>query len=765
MEQKPEQFVANDETVGSADFLNCSHDIVRGEFELPDCDINLREWLESKSVNATKNEKMLLFRQIVKIVDVVHSQGIVLLELRPSSFILSESRDVKYIGSVMETELVSENYDNTKKRRLERENSSNENFSAKRQNFGIDTSVIPESHFISKIVKDNIIDHFNHGIINISNCSKCTYIGKTWMTSQNAQLEEKWYAFPVGFHTGDLFSLNIYSLGLLLFEFLCHFESIEAHSAAMLNLHNRILSPFFLSNNPKEAGFCFWLLHPEPCSRPTTREILQCDMIAALDIASLSNNEVSCVDMVDGNDLDLLLHFLFTLKQDKQNKACNLLESMKFLDLDLKVVESGQASRRSSEMMDGGYDSNLKDETESSYSSISRISVLKEKLLGNMSELENAYLSVRCNQLSEIPDMNRSDRDVLRKRDHLSWVGTRHNLATTEEKPVDRVGTLFDGICKFARYNKFEVCGTLRNGDILNSSNVICSLSFDPEEEYIAAAGVSKKIKIFELHSLLNDYVNVQYPVVEMSNKSKFSCICWNHYIKSYLASTDYDGVVQIWDAGTGQGFGQYNEHQKRAWSVDFSRADPMKLASGGDDCSLKLWSINERNSIGTIWNPANICCVEFSSYSSHLLAFGSADYKIYCYDLRHTRIPWCTLTGHDNAVSYVRFLDAETLVSASIDNMLKLWDLKKTRLDGLSPDACNLTFRGHTNDKVYAYYKSLPMPISRHRFECSDNISAGDETNEGNAHFVSSVCWRRKSQLIAAANSSGTINILRLAC
>lgn len=49
-----------------------------------------------------------------------------------------------------------------------------------------------------------------------------------------------------------------------------------------------------------------------------------------------------------------------------------------------------------------------------------------------------------------------------------------------------------------------------------------------------------------------------------------------------------------MWDANTGQGFSQYVEHQKRAWSVDFSQVDPMKFASGSDDCSVKLWSINE---------------------------------------------------------------------------------------------------------------------------------------------------------------------------
>ncbi|KAG6434718.1 hypothetical protein SASPL_106359 [Salvia splendens] len=205
---------------------------------------NLREWLESKGgVDATKNDKMLLFKRIVQLVNVSHVQGIALLELWPSSFILLDAGDVEYIGSTTETEL--------------------------------------------------------WGVQDFS-------MGKRLSTYRNVQLEEKWYAFPEGFKTRDLLSLNVYSLGLLLFEFLCHFESIEVHTAAMADLHHRILPPSFLSINHKEAGFCLWLLHPEPSSRPTTREILQSDLLSGLETArSPNNDEASCVEMVDDVELDL----------------------------------------------------------------------------------------------------------------------------------------------------------------------------------------------------------------------------------------------------------------------------------------------------------------------------------------------------------------------------------------------------------------------------------------------------------------------------
>lgn len=111
---------------------------------------------------------------------------------------------------------------------------------------------------------------------------------------------------------------------------------------------------------------------------------------------------------------------------------------------------------------------------------------------------------------------------------------------------MDRLGIFFNGLCKYARYSRFEVRGNLRGGDFSNSANVICSLGFDRDEDYFATAGVSKKIKVYDFHLLLDDSIDIHYPAIEMVNKSKVSCISWNNYIKNYLASTDYDGSVKV---------------------------------------------------------------------------------------------------------------------------------------------------------------------------------------------------------------------------
>lgn len=96
------------------------------------------------------------------------------------------------------------------------------------------------------------------------------------------------------------------------------------------------------------------------------------------------------------------------------------------------------------------------------------------------------------------------------------------------------------------------------------------------------------------------------------------------------------------------------------------------------------------------------MCCIQFAPNSGHLLTFGSADYKVYCYDLRSTKVPLCILASHNKAVSYVKFVDSVTLVSASTDNTLKLWDLTRANTTPGSVTGCSLTYSGHTNEKVY---------------------------------------------------------------
>lgn len=53
-------------------------------------------------------------------------------------------------------------------------------------------------------------------------------------------------------------------------------------------------------------------------------------------------------------------------------------------------------------------------------------------------------------------------------------------------------------------------------------------------------------------------------------------------------------------------------------------------------------------------------------------------------------------------------------------------------------------------------------MPITSHRFGHVDPIS-GNEIGDDSGLFVSSVCWRQKSNMVVAANSTGNMKVLKM--
>ncbi|KAF9159850.1 coatomer subunit alpha [Actinomortierella ambigua] len=374
------------------------------------------------------------------------------------------------------------------------------------------------------------------------------------------------------------------------------------------------------------------------------------------------------------------------------------------------------------------------------------------------------------------------------------------NSSTKRESALSSFSTT---ISKFTRYSRFEHINTLRYGDIFNTSSIVSSIEFDRDDEFFATAGVTKKIKIFEYGCIeksglmgtslrderygggLERYPSnkkpinsvLHYPVKEMVCRSKISCLSWNAYVKSQIASSDYEGVVSLWDSQTGANTLNYNEHEKRAWSVDFSRTDPTRLASGSDDTKVKIWSTTQKSSAFTIDSKANICCVKFNPESSHHIAFGSADHHIHYYDLRKASEPLFVFKGHRKAVSYVKFIGREELVSASTDSTLKLWSTSSLN--------CVRTYTGHVNEKnfvglsangdwiscgsennaVYTYYKELQDPVVTIKFGNSNPVTGEDVTEDDPSQFVSSVCWKKNSSnnILLAANSSGVIKVLEL--
>nr|XP_043619019.1 protein SPA1-RELATED 4-like isoform X1 [Erigeron canadensis] len=753
-------------------------------------DVSLRQWLDNTERVVDAIECLHIFMQIVEIVNLAHSKGFVVHNVRPSCFVMSSFNRVSFIESVSCSDSGSDSCE-------DEPNHITAEYMGLARNFSL--------KLLGNTWLQSGSDNLEAGNVEQAEEKKNRFPMKLIL-----QMETNWYTSPEETAGGPSTSASdVYRLGVLLFELYCISSSAEEKNATMSSLRHRVFPPQLLLKWPKEALFCLWLLHPEPASRPKMDEVLQSEFLnEPRDNLVEREAVVELKEKIE--EQELLLEFLLMLQQRKQEAADNLRRTVSFLSSDLQEVTKLQTAIREKRGLPSnagdsplGFISTNNDDSASSGSkkrirnSEASSSLQSEhgeensnfkssRLMKNFKKLESAYFLTRRRAFKPLPkplprntplSSDGKGSAVLTERSSASNFLPRDRLP--ESKQSGWINSFLDGLSKYLSFRNLRVKADLKQGDLLNSSNLVCSLDFDRDGEFFATAGVNKKIKVFEYESILNEDRDIHYPVVEMSSRSKLSSISWNNYIKGQIASSNFEGVVQIWDVTRNQVHLEFKEHERRVWSVDFSSANPTLLASGSDDGSVKLWNINQGNSVGTIKTKANVCCVQFPSTSGNTLAFGSADHRIYYYDLRNPSVPLFTLVGHNKTVSDVKFVDSSTLVSSSTDNTLKLWDLSESTSQVI--DCPIQSFTGHMNVKnfvglsvsdgyiatgsetneVYVYHKAFPMPALSYKFNTTDPIS-GDEVDDSE-QFISSVCWRSQSSTLVAANSTGNIKLLEM--
>ncbi|VDN59224.1 unnamed protein product [Dracunculus medinensis] len=368
------------------------------------------------------------------------------------------------------------------------------------------------------------------------------------------------------------------------------------------------------------------------------------------------------------------------------------------------------------------------------------------RLSNNFSNIEQLYFNKRNNDWSNSDGMCEAD--------------------------LNDFSDMLYGVIEYEKFNRLAVLD-YNSCLVGNPLSIVSSIEFDKDEEYFVVAGVTNKINIYDYNSIVEvSHESIRHPIMQLTCPSKISNVAWNPFIKSMLVNSDYEGNIHIWDTKQCKDVKFYKEHQRRCWSVEFNQIDPHIMASGSDDAKVKLWSLNCSRSIATIEAKVNVCSVHFSPMSRHNLAFGSADHCVHLYDTRNISKAVNILRGHRKAVSYVKYCNENELVSASTDSNLRLWDV--------SSGKCIRIMKGHQNERNFAglatngrhiacgsednqlflYYKGLTDPILRYDFSFAECVPLSvDSAND----FVSAVCWKKKSNVIVAANSRGIIQILEV--
>ena len=421
----------------------------------------------------------------------------------------------------------------------------------------------------------------------------------------------------------------------------------------------------------------------------------------------------------------------------------------------------------------------------------------RRRIASQFEDLQNVYLQLRSsgNRYVEGEDSRGNPHHTSDSGDVPNMTPSRHrtiaagSMATASDAAV----TTTSGLQKFSKIlgtlahsNRLRILAKIPRPPLRNQSSIISSVEYDRTGKFFATAGVSKRISVFDQANTLANASQglpiANCPIVEMVTRSKLSCISWNKFISSELASSDYEGVLNVWDTSTGNLVHEYEAHSKRIWSVDHCCADPKLLVTGSDDSFVKVWSTKSPSAIAQCDVRANVCAVKWHPTQPHTVAIGAADHKVYIFDMRKYDTAMASFSGHKKAVSYVRWAGND-IVSASTDCTLRLWSTQRAALSGGECMQEERTYRGHLNERnfvglavsddliicgsetheVFTYYQPLSKPITKIALPVAGGVGVTARTHSRDRPFVSAVAWHPTKKELLSATSQGSVFMLSL--
>jgi WD40 repeat protein len=227
--------------------------------------------------------------------------------------------------------------------------------------------------------------------------------------------------------------------------------------------------------------------------------------------------------------------------------------------------------------------------------------------------------------------------------------------------------------------------------------NVITSISYSPNGEWLAIASVNGEIQIWQV---MNDCELQKYVTFQGSTTWIWS-ICFSPDSQTLLSgSTDH--LVKLWDVRTGNCLRTFEGHTSWAQSVCFS-PDGAIAASCGSDCLIKLWDVESGACLQTLTGHTDSIWRVCFSPDGRCLASSGDDGTIQLWNVE-TGACQQVLVRHTGTVYTVVFsATGQLLISGGVDRVLKVWDI--------ASGECLHTLHGHDNN-IFAIARHPVKPI-----------------------------------------------------
>ncbi|KAM6989331.1 telomerase protein component 1 [Tautogolabrus adspersus] len=140
------------------------------------------------------------------------------------------------------------------------------------------------------------------------------------------------------------------------------------------------------------------------------------------------------------------------------------------------------------------------------------------------------------------------------------------------------------------------------------------------------------------------------------------------------LATTSYDGRIEIWDIENSCRTALINAHTNTITASDIT-ADRKNLATVSLDFMLKVWSSAKGNEVAAFHSSSPLNCVTFDP-EGHLLAAGCWNGNVIIWNWLQNKII-TNLSGHQRSVRSLSFAHSSSMLcSGSVSGEVRVWSV-----------------------------------------------------------------------------------------
>ncbi len=138
-----------------------------------------------------------------------------------------------------------------------------------------------------------------------------------------------------------------------------------------------------------------------------------------------------------------------------------------------------------------------------------------------------------------------------------------------------------------------------------------------------------------------------------------------------HILSGSRDGIIHVWSIKTGEYAQLFKGHEKGVLCL--AQVTPNCIVSGSVDKTVRLWDRGTGKQIKRIVVEDAVRCIEV--LNENTVAIGLNNGKIQLVSLAREAVikQW---DAHPKAVTALKLLDKDYLVSSSLDSTVKIWNL-----------------------------------------------------------------------------------------